>query len=135
MTPKTREENFLALIAQDPDAVAMTPKSRDEQYLSEIAANMIPTLTCAFTSTGGTTKCSQKFADIRAALAKGKEPVATVGQYRLRLVDVGANADGNLVWQGVVWSGTWSASTGPQTTTYYRCTLTKTNTATIESNA
>lgn len=40
MDPRTRIENFLALIANDSDAQEIEPKTRDEYYLNEIAQRM-----------------------------------------------------------------------------------------------
>ena len=107
------------------------------QRLADIAANIVPQVVATFETTvsPAATKCDKKYADLQAAVAAGKTIVAKIKDKAPVLYlasDGGAN--GPMTFQGDVWGGTFSASTGPGTHTYYLCTLTKADVATIETN-
>ena len=137
MQPNSRTDNFMGLIGNDKDCQNLTPKHREEQRLADIAANIVPQVVATFETTvsPAATKCDKKYADLQAAVAAGKTIVAKIKDKAPVLYlasDGGAN--GPMTFQGDVWGGTFSASTGPGTHTYDLCTLTKADVATIETN-
>lgn len=142
MKPNNRTENYLAQIAGDPDAVSgVDPKTRDEYYLSEIAKNSPLVATFSHDSVKNEDNCDLEWDALSAVIAAGKTVVAVISTAKdvyvyLPLVTADIGATGKAVFQGDVWeTANWSASTGPHSHTYYRCTLTYQDAATIETNA
>ena len=141
MTPKTRAENFLALIAGDPDAVAMTPNTREEYYMNEIAKNSPLVATFTHIATKDLDKCDLTWAELKAAIMAKKMVVAKIDKgsqaapaaVYLYLAKYNLGTTGEVVFQSDVWGASFNASTGPAAHTYYRCTLTYQDAATIET--
>ena len=142
MTPKTRVQNYLAMIAGDSDAVpGVNPLTADEYYLNEIAKNSPLVATFSHDSTANKDVCDLKWAVVKAAIAAKKTVIAMIETSSkvyvyLPLAKADIGSTGSAVFQGDVWAtASWSASTGPSAHIYYRATLTYQDAATIETNA